>query len=170
MRSSLPVVVIGLSLVAACMSNTSGPITSPCSGPNCTVGNGGALDGGDAGPDGGDAGADGGDAGADGGDAGPCASFNGMVKDFCRGTQQTFSLVANGCNGTLYFDGTPYCTGLLAAGDSFDGGCTEPTGTFPCTARALPGTMVCQTGAGSTCDIVVCGPGQSFGPDGGCSP
>ncbi len=174
MRSSFPV-AIGLSLVAACMSNTSGEITNPCTGPNC-VGNGGPLDAGDAGDAGhaGDGGVDGGDAGADGGDAGPCASFNGIVNDFCRGgttqQQQTLFLQANGCNGTLYFDSIPYCTGLLDAGNSFDGGCNEPAGTFPCTAPALPGTITCQNGPGTTCAIVICGPGHSFLADGGCSP
>jgi hypothetical protein len=167
MRSAIPS-ALALSLVAACMSNTGGAIQAPCSGPNCTVGNTGPLDGGDGGPDGGD----GGDAGPDGGDAGPCKSFTGMAKDFCRsGAQQTFALLASGCDGTLYFDNTPYCTGVLDAGNAFDGGCNEGgVNTLACGAPALPGTITCQTGPGTTCAIVVCGAGQTFGADGGCGP
>ncbi len=169
MRPSIPA-ALALSLLAACYGNTSGTISAPCSGANCVpVGNGGALDAGDAGLDGGDGGRDGGDAGP--GDAGSCASFTGVARDFCRtGQDQTLYLSATGCSGTLFFDTAALCAGSLDRGDAFDGGCDEPVGHLQCSAAALPGIISCQTGPGSSCSIVVCGPGHFFEADGGCSP
>ena len=69
------------------------------------------------------------------------------------------------CNAALSLDTIPTCTGHLAGPlNAFTGTCGAAS--LPCTAPSIPGTLLCQVDAGSTCTIVLCdGSG-----DGGCTP
>ena len=149
-------VVVGF---LACVGMTDGPTAN-------LNGDGGGfvspvVDGGDAGDagDGGDAG-DAGDAGLvyDGGCG---ADFNTQASDLCfGGGLQIATGLHSACQINIYLAQTLRCSGTIdVRNGSFDGGC----GAFACAAPGLPGTIVCQAGVGSTCQITMCRAGQDAG-------
>ena len=132
-------------------------------GPSSTIG--GVPIGQPGGPDASDAG----DAG-DGGDAGDAglvynggcgADFNTQASDLCfGGGLQIATGLHSACQINIYLAQTLRCSGTIdVRNGSFDGGC----GAFACAAPGLPGTIVCQTGVGSTCQITMCRAGQDAG-------
>lgn len=115
-------------------------------------------DAGDAGgPDAGDGGQ------ADAGDAGcvPLSLNTAGIIDGCfaNGFSTTGSVSVNTASCTADINtGTNFvCHGdVSGAHDAFDGGCND----IPCHSQSLPGTIICNTSATTSCTIVVC--------DGGC--
>jgi len=112
----------------------------------------------DAGRDAGtDAGTDGGtDAGQDGGCTALSLNTTSIFDDCFLHIAATGSVsvdpsncIANINTGTGYF-----CTGRAAGPhDAFDGGCSN----FACISSSLPGTILCVTGATTSCSIIVDG-------------
>jgi len=109
-------------------------------------------------PDASDAGIDGGaDAGQDAGCTALMLSAAGVI-DNCIGTDvlgtASVNVTVPSCSVSITSTTGTACNGFADGGhDAFDGGCNS----MPCTSASLPGTIVCVSGAMSSCTIVVDG-------------
>ena len=114
----------------------------------------GGTDAGDAGTDAGtDAGAD---AGTDAGCTALSLNTTSIFDDCFLHIAATGSVSVDPSNCIVNINtGTGYfCTGRAAGPhDAFDGGCSN----FACISSSLPGTILCVTGATTSCSIIVDG-------------